>query len=144
MSDDDAPSAGLIGGGRLYYPDPARAALTHAGSVEAYEDLLRRSREHPEEFWAGVATELEWIRPWDSVMEGQFPHFKYFVGGVGNPTLSLLDRHLARGAANRLAMIWEGEDGQSRFFTYQMLAVEVNKFANVLKKIGRASCRERV
>ncbi|MEQ1910444.1 MAG: acetate--CoA ligase [Vicinamibacterales bacterium] len=136
MSDNDAQSAGLIGGGRLYYPDPARAAHTHAGSVEAYEDLLRRSREQPDEFWAGVAAELEWMRPWDAVTEGRFPHFTYFVGGVSNPTLSLLDRHLATGAANRLAMIWEGEDGQSRFFTYQMLAIEVNKFANVLKGRG--------
>ena len=58
-----------------------------------------------------------------------------FVGGISNPTLNLIDRHLARGADNRLALIWEGEDGQSRFFTYRMLSIEVNKFANALKAL---------
>ena len=76
------------------------------------------------------------MRPWDVVQEGRFPHFKYFVGGVGNPTVNLLDRHLARGADNRLALIWEGEDGQTRLFTYLMLFVEVCKCANVLKGLG--------
>ena len=76
------------------------------------------------------------MRPWDTVREGHFPHFSYFVGGISNPTLNLIDRHLARGAGNRLALIWEGEDGQSRFFTYRMLAIEVNRCANVLKQLG--------
>ena len=128
----------MIEDSRLYEPDPARAALTHAGSVEAFQALLKRSREQPEEFWAEVARDLEWLRPWDAVAEGAFPHFKYFVGGISNPTLNLIDRHIARGAGNRLALIWEAEDGQTRFFTYRMLAVEVNKFANVLKSLGVA------
>jgi acetyl-CoA synthetase len=98
--------------------------------------MLEKSRERPDEFWAEVAGELEWIRRWDRVSEGTFPHFKYFVGGVSNPTLNLIDRHLARGAANRLALIWEGENGETRFFTYDMLAAEVNRCANVLKGLG--------
>jgi non-ribosomal peptide synthetase component F len=104
--------------------------------VEAWEALHTSSREHPHDFFDEAARELEWMRPWDSVREGPFPHFKYFVGGVSNPTLNLLDRHLARGADNRLALIWEGEDGQTRFFTYRMLLVEVSKCANVLKSLG--------
>ena len=126
----------MIDGSRLYPPDPARAARTHCGSVEAFEALLKRSRENPDAFWGEVAGELEWMRPWDAVREGHFPHFRYFVGGITNPTLNLLDRHLSRGAGNRLALIWEGEDGQSRFFTYRMLAAEVNRAANVLKRLG--------
>ncbi len=131
---DDA--AGLIGASRLYVPQADRARKTHCGSVEAWEALLARSRERPDEFWADAASELEWMRPWDVVREGHFPHFKYFVGGVGNPTVNLLDRHLARGADNRLALIWESEDGQTRFFTYRMLFVEVCKCANALKGLG--------
>jgi acetyl-CoA synthetase len=126
----------MIDGSRLYPPDPARAARTHCGSVEAFEALLKRSRENPDAFWADVAGELEWMRPWDTVREGHFPHFKYFVGGVTNPTINLLDRHLAHGAGNRLALAWEGEDGQTRFFTYRMLAAEVNRCANMLKRLG--------
>jgi acetyl-CoA synthetase len=126
----------MIDGSRLYPPDPARAARTHCGSVEAFEALLKRSRERPDAFWGEVAGELEWTRPWDQVREGHFPHFRYFVGGISNPTLNLLDRHLSRGAGNRLALVWEGEDGHSRFFTYRMLAAEVNRCATMLKRLG--------
>ncbi|MDH4065829.1 MAG: AMP-binding protein, partial [Acidobacteriota bacterium] len=136
MTDGTADTLGLIQASRLYAPDPARARTTHAGSADAFEALLKRSREQPEAFWADVARELEWMRPWDAVMEGGFPHFKYFVGGIGNPAVNLLDRHLAEGADNRLALIWEGEDQQTRFFTYRMLAVEVSKFGNVLRTLG--------
>ena len=126
----------MIETSRLYLPDPARAAGTHCGSIEAFQALLTRSQEDPDGFWADVAGELEWIRRWDTVREGLFPHFKYFVGGVSNPTINLIDRHLASGAGNRLALIWEGEDGQTRFYTYRMLAAEVNRCANVLKRLG--------
>ena len=126
----------MIEGSRLYPPDPARAARTHCGSVEAFEALLRRSREDPDAFWAEVAGELEWMRRWDTVREGGFPHFRYFVGGIANPTINLIDRHLSAGAGNRLALIWEGEDGTSRFYTYRMLAAEVNRCANVLRQLG--------
>ena len=121
---------------RLYPPDLARAATTHCGSVEAFQALLKRSQEDPDGFWAEVAAELEWIRRWDAVRDGAFPHFKYFVGGISNPTLNLLDRHLARGAGATLALIWEGEDGERRSYTYAMLAVEVNRCANALKQLG--------
>ncbi len=136
MAEPHEGAEGLIGASRLYIPEAERARATHCGSVEAWEALLASSRERPDEFWADVARELEWMRPWDVVHEGRFPHFKYFVGGVGNPTVNLLDRHLAQAADNRLALIWEGEDGQTRFFTYRMLFVEVCKCANVLKGLG--------
>jgi acetyl-CoA synthetase len=126
----------MIDTGRLYPPDPIRAAGTNCGSVEAFQKLLVRSREDPDAFWGEVAGELEWLRRWDTVREGEFPHFRYFVGGVSNPTLNLIDRHVARGAGNRLALIWEGEDGRTRFYSYQMLAAEVNRCANVLKGLG--------
>jgi acetyl-CoA synthetase len=136
MADGSGEALRMIRESRLYHPDPTRASQTDCGSIEAFEALLRRSREQPEEFWADMARELEWMRPWDVVFEGSFPHFRYFVGGISNPTLNLIDRHLVGGADNRLALIWEGEDGQSRFFTYRMLSIEVNKFANVLKALS--------
>ena len=73
--------------------------------------------------------------PWDVVQEGRFPHFKYFVGGwATRRSISLSPP--GGGADNRLALIWEGEDGQTRFFTYRMLFVEVGRCANVLKRLG--------
>src|SRR5699024_985672 len=53
-----------------------------------------------------------------------------------NPCYNLLDRHVENGAANRTALIWEGEDGKTSFYTYQMLLAEVSRFANVLKSFG--------
>ena len=94
MADGNGEALRMIRDSRLHHPDPARAALTNCGSIEAFQALLKRSREQPEEFWADVANELEWMRPWDVVFEGRFPHFKYFVGGISNPTLNLIDRHL--------------------------------------------------
>jgi acetyl-CoA synthetase len=126
----------MIRHSRLHHPDLERTRRTGLGSADAFDALLRKSIESPRQFWADVAGELEWLRPWDTVYEGDFPHFRFFTGGVSNPTLNLLDRHLAQGADNRLALIWEGENFESRFFTYRMLAIEVNKCANVLKQLG--------
>ena len=69
-------------------------------------------------------------------MEGSSPHFKFFVNGVMNPCYNLIDRHLKEGANNRLALIWEGENGDAKFYTYRMLHAEVCKFSNVLKGLG--------
>jgi acetyl-CoA synthetase len=126
----------MIRHSRLQHPDPVRARRTALGSADAFAALRRKSVERPHQFWAEIAGELEWLRHWDTVYEGDFPHFRFFAGGVSNPTINLLDRHLAQGADNRLALIWEGENFDTRFYTYRMLAVEVNKFANVLKRFG--------
>src|SRR5262245_51728867 len=126
----------MIRQSRLQHPDPERTRRTGLGSTDAFRALLRRSVESPDDFWAEVAGELEWMRRWDTVYDGDFPHFRFFTGGVSNPTINLLDRHLANGADNRLALIWEGENFDTRFYTYRMLAIEVNKFANVLKQFG--------
>ncbi len=126
----------MIKESKLYYPEPGKVKESVLGSVDAFNELLRKSWEEPEKFWADVASELYWIKPWEKVMEGEMPHFKFFVGGVTNPCYNLIDRHLEKGADNKLALIWEGEDYQSKFYTYRMLHSEVCKFANILKSFG--------
>jgi acetyl-CoA synthetase len=126
----------MIPSSTIYPPDPERARHTHAGSVEAYESRLRYSQQNPDQYWAEVASELDWIRPWDTVRTGQFPYVQYFSGGISNPCHNLLDRHIAHGAGNRAALIGEGEDATSRVLTYRMLHSEVCQFANVLKGLG--------
>ena len=66
----------------------------------------------------------------------QFPDFQFFVGGISNPSINLLDRHIENGAGNRAARIWEGENGDTSAYTYSMLLAEVNRFANVLRDFG--------
>ena len=126
----------MVAESRLRPLDPERAAATNAGSIEAFERLLRQSQEDPAAFWAQVASELDWMKPWETVRKGGFQGLEYFSGGVSNVCWNLLDRHLRHGADNKLALIWEGEDFSTRFYTYRMLYHEVNKFANVLKRFG--------
>ncbi len=116
--------------------DLARASRTRQGSPEGFRDFLQFSKDHSDEFWAQVGSEFEWVRPWDTVRKGDLPSFEYFCGGVMNPCVNLLDRHVAGGAGNRVALIWEGESGESACLTYQMLLTEVSRFANALKHLG--------
>jgi acetyl-CoA synthetase len=88
------------------------------------------------EFWAEQARTLDWIRPWDRVLEWTPPHAKWFVGGQLNVAANCLDRHLDGPLRNKAAIIWEGEPGDRRVLTYWDLAREVRRAANALRKLG--------
>ena len=90
----------------------------------------------PEGFWEDVASELEWMRRWDTVFQWDYPTFRWFVGAKCNITQNALDRHLVNGNRNKAAFIWLGEDGSERVFTYGRLAQSVNRFANGLRSLG--------
>ena len=89
------------------------------------------------------AESLTWIKRWDKVLVWNEPHAQWFVGGKLNVSANCLDRHLDGPRRNKAALIWEGEPGDSRVLTYQMLHREVCKFANVLKGQGIAGRRPR-
>lgn len=136
MADSRDDAIRMIREARLYPPDPERARRTNAGGIESFRELLSFSQRSPDEFWGAVASELEWFRPWDTLHKGGFPCFEYFSGGISNPCHNLLDRHVSAGAGNRVALIWEGENGDRKFLTFRMLLAEVGRFANVLKHFG--------
>ena len=94
------------------------------------------AKDDPEGFWAEQAESLHWFKRWDKVLDWNEPHAQWFVGGKLNASYNCLDRHLAGPRRNKAAIIWEGEPGDSRVLTYQMLHREVCKFANVLKGLG--------
>lgn len=126
----------IVKASKLVYPSKGEQKKTNLGDSEAFQALLKKSQEDPETFWAEVANELHWFEPWEETMSGELPDFEFFRGGVSNPCYNLIDRHIENGAGNRTALIWEGEDGTSSFYTYNMLLAEVNRFANVLKTFG--------
>jgi acetyl-CoA synthetase len=85
-----------------------------------------------------MAEELDWFKKWDKVLVQDFSDAKHqwFVGGKLNVSYNCLDRHLTGPRKNKAAFIWEGDIGDTKTLTYQQLYYEVNKFANVLKKLG--------
>jgi acetyl-CoA synthetase len=117
---------------RSFAPPPAFQAAAHVRDETPYEQA-RRDREG---YWAGWAKQLEWIRPWDRVLEWKPPHAKWFLGGKLNASVNCLDRHVKAGRGSRPALIWEGEPGETRRLTYADLLAEVQKLANVLKSLG--------
>jgi acetyl-CoA synthetase len=121
----------LLKEGRVFDPPAAfraRANATEALYAEAARDRLA--------FWGKQAERLDWFRRWDTVLEWNAPHAKWFVGGKLNACYNCVDRHALGGRANKPAIISEGEPGDSRTLTYAQLLREVSRFANVLKRLG--------
>ncbi len=119
------------------FPPPAEfSAKAHVKSLEEYERLYRHSIEDPEAFWGGVAKELHWFKPWDKVLEWNLPWAKWFVGGQLNLCYNCVDRHALGERRDKTALIWEGEPGEVRRYTYAELHAEVQRVANGLKSLG--------
>lgn len=115
---------------------PSQEIISSA-NIQDYESVYQRSIADPQGFWAERADELEWFEKWDQVLDDSNPPFyKWFVGGKTNIVHNALDRHVNTYRRNKLALIWEGEPGDVRTFSYFALDREVSKFANVLKSMG--------
>jgi acetyl-CoA synthetase len=120
--------------GDVYFPSPDVISQAH---IKDYEALYKYSIADPEGFWGERASELDWFKKWDKVLdESNPPFYKWFVGGKTNIVYNALDRHLKTYRKNKLALIWEGEPGDTRSYSYFALSREVCKFANVLRSMG--------
>jgi acetyl-CoA synthetase len=113
---------------------PTKAFRTQANVSDPA--IYERARQDLEGFWAEEAERLDWVTRWENVLEWNTPWAKWFVGGKLNVTHNCVDRHAASERRNKAAIIWEGEPGDSRVLTFDMLGREVNRFANVLKSLG--------
>ncbi len=101
------------------------------------EEIRQKALEHPEEFWDEHARALDWFKQWDKVLDDKDkPSYRWFVGGKINASYNALDRHLKTWRKNKVALIWEGENGEVRKYTYRDLYVEVNRAAELLKNFG--------
>jgi len=119
---------------RVFPPPASFSQAAHIKSMEELEQLRKEASDDPEAFWARLAEqELHWFKKWDTVLKWEPPHAEWFGGGKINISYNCLDRHLSTWRRNKAALIWEGEPGDTRTFTYQQLHTEVCKFANVLK-----------
>ncbi len=121
---------------RLFPPPAEFSARARIGSMEEYQRMYQEAADDLEGFWGKMAGELHWFKPYDKVLEWKPPFAQWFPGGQTNVSYNCLDKHLGTPHQNKAAIIWEGEPGDVRVYTYQMLHHEVCKFANVLKKLG--------
>src|SRR5665647_1424405 len=119
---------------KIFYP--AQEVLDQA-TVQEYDQMYRYSLDQPEAFWAEQADQLSWYKKWDKVLDkSNPPFFKWLDGAKTNIILNAIDRHLHSATRNKLALIWEGEPGDSKTFSYHALNREVCQFANILKSMG--------
>ncbi|MDQ3868772.1 MAG: acetate--CoA ligase, partial [Thermoproteota archaeon] len=100
------------------------------------DKIRNQALENSEEFWAEHAKYLKWFKQCDKVLDWNPPFAKWFVGGKLNASVNCLDRHIDSDAKNKVAIIWEGENGESNSFTYYQLYRSVNKLASALKNLG--------
>lgn len=121
---------------RIFPPPADFAAKAHIKSFEEYERIYAEAAADVPAFWAKQAESLDWFKKWDTVLEWNLPHAKWFVGGKLNISYNCLDRHLTTSRKNKAAIIWEGETGEIKTITYLQLHQEVSRFANVLKSLG--------
>jgi len=117
---------------RRYAPPAAFAEAALVSSPGVYEQAER----DPQEFWAEAARELDWFKPWSQVLEWNAPWAKWFIGGELNACYNCVDRHARTWRKNKAAIIWEGENGDSRVLTYRDLYREVNRAAATLRSLG--------
>ncbi len=105
-----------------------------------YAETYRRSLERPEEFWAEAAEAIDWERRWDRVLDRSRPPFyRWFPGGRLNTCWNALDRHVAAGRGERVALLWDSPvTGQIKEFTYRQLREAVALLAGGLQGLGVA------
>jgi acetyl-CoA synthetase len=120
--------------GEIFYP--SNDIIKHA-RVHDWEAISSQAEMNLEGFWAKEASELHWFEPWTKVLDdSKKPFYQWFVGGKTNIAYNCLDRHTKTAHRNKLALMWEGEKGEFRSFSYFALRRETCKFANVLKSLG--------
>jgi acetyl-CoA synthetase len=116
------------------FPPPERV---RADALVVDTSLYDEAARDDEGFWARQAAELiDWSREWDTICEWELPDAKWFVGGQLNAAHNCLDRHVAAGRGDKVALLFEGEPGDERRITYAELLAEVQRFANALKGLG--------
>ena len=104
--------------------------------LKRYGEMHDRSQADPEIFWGEEAKKLDWDQPWDRVLDWQPPYARWFSGGTLNASVQCVDRHVKTWRKNKVAIYWEGENGETRVLSYTTLFNDVNRFASVLKNLG--------
>jgi len=122
----------LLNEDRLFPPSAEFAAQANANDVGIYEQAFH----DPNAWWESWADKLDWFEKWHTVCEFKAPNAKWFLGGKLNAAYNCVDRHALGNRANKPALIFEGEPGDTRTLTFAEMKDEVSRIANALKSLG--------
>ena len=132
MADNTPSIEALLSEERRFPPSAEFTAQANISDPAIYE----KADSDFEGFWEDWANELHWFKKWDKVLEWDPPFAQWFTGGKINVSYNCLDRHLDGPRRNKAALVWEGEPGDWKVYTYGDLHREVCRFANGLKSLG--------
>jgi acetyl-CoA synthetase len=129
---------------KFYYPSQEMVensnvmAYAREKGFSSFEELYNWTISNSEEFWAEMADRyLNWYQKWDKVLDdSNAPFYKWFTGAKTNAYYNAVERHLEGPNRDKVAIIWESEQGETKTYTYAQVDAEVNRFANALKSEG--------
>jgi acetyl-CoA synthetase len=138
MPKKKAPQKGksrvLIKLAKVYKPS---AKTVKAATVKDWKKIQKSALKNPIKFWEEAAKDLQWFKPWKTVVrEKKKNFFQWFIGGQCNIVSNALDRHMGTPTEKKPAIIWENDKGESKILTYKELNIAVCKIANGLKSLG--------
>ncbi|HYD56936.1 MAG TPA: acetate--CoA ligase [Burkholderiales bacterium] len=122
---------------RVFPPAADLVKQANIPGMEAYRKLYAEAERDFEGFWARLAREyLLWSKPFTTVLDdAKAPFFRWFYDGELNASYNCLDRHL-KTQPDKVAIIFEADDGKVTRITYKQLYHEVCRFANALRAKG--------
>lgn len=123
---------------RVFDPPESFVKQANIAGMDAYRALCAEAEHDYEGFWARLAHEhLVWHKPFTKVLdESNAPFYKWFEDGELNASYNCLERNLENGNADKVAIIFETDDGKVTRITYRELHARVCRFANGLKALG--------
>ncbi|MCU7818229.1 MAG: AMP-binding protein, partial [gamma proteobacterium symbiont of Lucinoma myriamae] len=103
-----------------------------------YQEIYDHSMSNPQEFWAKAAEDIDWLRPWDKVLDdSNAPFYQWFSGGELNTCYNSLDRHVNNGRADQTALIYDSPVTSSKqTFSFRELRDQVAVLAGTLSNMG--------
>jgi acetyl-CoA synthetase len=136
MASDDQAIGTFSAENRHFEPRTEFQEHARIRSRQDYERLYRESLDTPDTFYKRETKDLVFRKPWSQVLEWKLPHARWFTGAELNITESCLDRHLETLTAEKRAIVWESEPGETRSLTYTELHERVVELAAALRGLG--------
>ncbi|WP_341888327.1 acetate--CoA ligase [Variovorax sp. YR752] len=123
---------------RVFPPDARATEGARIASMAAYEALCKEAEQDFEGFWTRLAKDnLQWTKPFTRTLdESKAPFYEWFGDGELNASANCLDKHIGTPVENKIAIVFEADDGAVTRVTYKELLARVSQFANALTAQG--------